>query len=200
MTLTSALPVNKASSTGLTKDVRLTAPTLGILPMGAASATGALKATLTDPEGIAMSGSASDPSSPISVTPVTQQIAPAHWGTEKPGNSSVPPIPCTTTFEVASRYIAPDRTAPADQSVLLDDPIPISTISDRPALRLAVWIDEPEGKLMEITVELEEAPADVEVAAPAQQSISVTSAPNHMTPGKESNCTFSISAQPRAYF
>ena len=127
----SSVPVNQPAGSGsVTIDVPATS--FGILPMGEASATGALCVTITDQDGQPTPvGTAS--TDLLYVKPIEKNMAPAHWGTEAPTSSNVGYLPCVAGYQILSGKPPVDQTSAIDLAVLLTDAVQIAAQSPQTA-------------------------------------------------------------------
>ncbi len=128
----SSLPITETSTGQVTVTEAPQAATIGILPMEKASAQGTLDIVITGPDGLLLTAS-TEPTAKVVVAPIETDMAPAQWGTEKPQNSNITPVNCTSGYIISGGIPTPEQTSPVDLSLLLADTVTITAISNRTA-------------------------------------------------------------------
>jgi hypothetical protein len=130
----SSIPVTQASS-GQDVSVKLTpvTPPIGILPMGIRSAQGTLDVKLSGSKGNVVSAG-TDPTSQVVVEALQGSMAAAHWGTAPPSDANAATQTGTCGYRLSGGRPNPDHTKQISVTPLLSQFVPISALSDRPAL------------------------------------------------------------------
>ena len=131
-TIQSSLPVTETSSTEYSVSEKPAPIKIGVLPMAMPKARGTFNITLKDPEGNLIKAS-TEPTSPVMVTAIQTDMAPAHWGTAPPTDSGAPPLKCTSGYVLCGGNPTPQKTSTVELKYLLASKVQVISISDRKA-------------------------------------------------------------------
>ena len=135
-TIQSSLPITETASGKVSVTASPTSADIGVLPMGESSASGLLQVVIKDKDGNLVAAQTPDNATNTTQLLVINQdtsMAPAHWGTSAPSQTSASTIACTSGYVISAAQPTPDQTSPVALSTLLAENVTVVAQSDRTA-------------------------------------------------------------------